>query len=136
MLNKTRGDAMDKIAIVTGLLLLQYFVFMMLVGMARGKSGIQAPAISGDPVFERTLRVQQNTLEQLLIVLPSMWIFATYLSESVAAGLGLAFFVGRVLYYRGYVAEPGKRGIGFGVGFVATIALLLGSLGGAVMAIL
>ena len=127
---------MDKIAVMTGLLLLQYYVFMMLVGMARGKSGVQAPAISGDPVFERTLRVQQNTLEQLLVVLPSMWLFGTYLSEPVAAGLGLVFFVGRVLYYRGYVVDPAKRSIGFMIGFLATIALLLGSLAGAVMAIL
>ena len=127
---------MDKIALVTGLLLLQYFVFMMLVGAARGKSGVQAPAVTGDPVFERTLRVQQNTLEQLLIVLPSLWLFATYFGETIAAGLGLVFFVGRVVYYRGYVAEPGKRGMGFGIGFVATIVLLIGSIAGSVMAIL
>lgn len=127
---------MDKIALVTGLLLLQYFVFMMLVGAARGKSGVQAPAVTGDPVFERTLRVQQNTLEQLLIVLPSLWLFATYFGETIAAGLGLVFFVGRVVYYRGYVAEPGKRGMGFGIGFLATIVLLIGSIAGSVMAIL
>lgn len=127
---------MDKIALVTGLLLLQYFVFMMLVGAARGKSGVQAPAVTGDPVFERTLRVQQNTLEQLLIVLPSLWLFATYFGETIAAGLGLIFFVGRVVYYRGYVAEPGKRGMGFGIGFLATIVLLIGSIAGSVMAIL
>ena len=127
---------MDKIALVTGLLLLQYFVFMMLVGAARAKSGVQAPAVTGDPVFERTLRVQQNTLEQLLIVLPSLWLFATYFGETIAAGLGLVFFVGRVVYYRGYVAEPGKRGMGFGIGFVATIVLLIGSIAGSVMAIL
>ena len=127
---------MDKIALVTGLLLLQYFVFMMLVGAARAKSGVQAPAVTGDPVFERTLRVQQNTLEQLLIVLPSLWLFATYFGETIAAGLGLVFFVGRVVYYRGYVAEPGKRGMGFGIGFLATIVLLIGSIAGSVMAIL
>jgi uncharacterized MAPEG superfamily protein len=127
---------MEKVAIVTAILLLQYFVFMMLVGVARGKSGVQAPAITGDPVFERTLRVQQNTLEQLLIVLPAMWLFATYFGEDIAAGLGVAFFVGRVLYYRGYVADPGKRSIGFGIGLLATLALLLGALGGAVTAIL
>lgn len=127
---------MDQVAVVTGVLLLQYFVFMMLVGAARGRSGVQAPAISGDPVFERTLRVQQNTLEQLLIVLPSMWLFGSYFGEAIAAGLGLVFFVGRVLYYRGYVVEPGKRSVGFGIGFLATIILLLGALGGAVKAVL
>ena len=127
---------MDQVAVVTGVLLLQYFVFMMLVGAARGRSGVQAPAISGDPVFERTLRVQQNTLEQLLIVLPSMWLFGSYFGETIAASLGLVFFVGRILYYRGYVVEPGKRSVGFGIGFLATIALLLGALGGAVKAVL
>ena len=122
---------MDMLAAVIGLMLLQYFVFMMLVGMARGKYDVQAPAVSGHPVFERTLRVQQNTLEQLVLMLPSMYLFAIYISESVAAGLGLAFVVGRILYYRGYVADPGKRSVGFLIGWIPSIVLLLGGLGAA-----
>jgi glutathione S-transferase len=125
---------MELVAAVTILILLEYFVFMMLVGTARGKSGIQAPATTGDPVLERTLRVQMNTLEQLVMVLPSMWLFGLYVSAIYAAGLGLVFAVARILYYRGYVADPSKRAIGFLIGFLATLVLLFGALYGAVMA--
>ena len=127
---------MEYPTLIVLLALLQYVWFSMRAGMGREKYNIKAPACTGDENWERLFRVQQNTLEQLLIVLPAMWLFATYISEPVAAGLGLVFFVGRVLYYRGYVAAPGKRSLGFGVGFLATIVLLLGGLGGAVMAIL
>jgi glutathione S-transferase len=125
---------MELVAAVTILILLEYFVFMMLVGTARGKSGIQAPATTGDPVLERTLRVQMNTLEQLVMVLPSMWLFGLYVSAIYAAGLGLVFAVARILYYRGYVADPSKRAIGFLIGFLATLVLMLGALYGTVMA--
>jgi glutathione S-transferase len=125
---------MELVAAVTILILLEYFVFMMLVGTARGKSGIQAPATTGDPVLERTLRVQMNTLEQLVMVLPSMWLFGLYVSATYAAGLGLVFAIARILYYRGYVADPSKRAIGFLIGFLATLVLLLGALYGTVMA--
>ena len=125
---------MELVAAVTTLVVLEYFVFMMLVGMARGKSGVQAPATTGDPLLERTLRVQMNTLEQLAIVIPSMWLFGLYVSGPYAAGLGLVFAIARILYYRGYVADPSKRAVGFGIGFLATLALLLGALYGTGMA--
>lgn len=125
---------MELVAVITLLIVLEYLVFTMLVGAARGKSGIQAPATTGDPVLERTLRVQMNTLEQLAIVIPSLWLFGLYVSPEYAAGLGLVFAIARVLYYRGYVAEPEKRGVGFGIGFLATLVLLLGAIYGAGMA--
>jgi glutathione S-transferase len=125
---------MELVAVVTALVVLEYFVFIMLVGMARGKSGVQAPATTGDPLLERTIRVQLNTLEQLAIVIPSMWLFGLYVSDTYAAGLGLVFAIARIIYYRGYVADPSKRALGFGIGFLATLALLLGALYGTVMA--
>ena len=125
---------MELVAVVTTLVVLEYFVFIMLVGMARGKSGIQAPATTGDPLLERTIRVQMNTLEQLAIVIPSMWLFGLYVSGTYAAGLGLVFAIARIIYYRGYVADPSKRAVGFGIGFLATLALLLGALYGTGMA--
>ena len=127
---------MDLIALVTGVILLEYFVFVMMVGFARNKSGIQAPAITGAPELERALRVQQNTLEQLAIVLPSLWMFGHYISAPVGAGAGLVFVLGRAMYCKGYIADPAKRSMGFLVGFLATLVLLLGGLYGAVMAVL
>jgi glutathione S-transferase len=124
---------MELVAAVTVLLLIQYLVFLMQVGNARVKTGVQAPAVSGDPVFERYFRVQQNTLEQLILVIPGLWIFSYHMHQEIGAGLGLAFFIGRILYSRGYVNDPANRGIGFMIGGLATLALLLGAAAGIVM---
>ena len=116
-------------AIVTCLTLLFYFFTIMKVGKARGTFGIKAPATSGHPDFERVFRVQMNTLEWMPIFLPSLWLFAIYLSDPIAAVLGLVWIVGRILYLTGYSQAAEKRGIGFGVQALATFALLLGALG-------
>jgi uncharacterized MAPEG superfamily protein len=127
---------MDLVYLAIAVILLEYFVFTMLVGMARGKTGIQAPAMTGDPLLERTIRVQLNTLEQMVVVIPASWLFGFYVHSQVAAGLALVFIIGRVLYYRGYVEEPSKRSMGFGLGFLATVVLLIGGLYGTVMAVI
>lgn len=124
---------MQLVAIVTALALVQYFVLGLRVGQARAKFGIEAPAISGHPIFERHFRVHQNTLEQLVLFLPALWLFATYVSAAVAAGLGVVFIVGRFVYARGYVEEPKKRGPGTVLTALATIVLLLGGLVGALV---
>jgi uncharacterized membrane protein YecN with MAPEG domain len=123
---------MPYLAIVAALALLEYLGISILVGRARGKYGIKAPATSGHPVFDRTFRVHQNTLEQLIVFLPALWLFGTYVSPTWGALLGLFFIVGRVLYVSGYIADPEKRGVGFLIGFVANVLLLLGGLIGAV----
>lgn len=125
---------MNLIAAVIGIIVLEYFVFAMMVGAVRGKSGIQAPAMTGDAKLERMLRVQMNTLEQIVVVIPSMWLFGTYISEVYAAGLGAVFVIARALYCRGYLIDPDKRAIGFGLGLLATIIMLIGGLYGAVVA--
>ncbi len=124
---------MEFVALVTLLLLFQYLTFMMLCGMARGKGGVQAPAVAGDEIFERALRVQVNTLEQLMITLPAMWICAMYYRPLVAAGLGLVFFLGRLLYRAGYMSDPAKRGPGMMIGFLANVGLMLTALWGVVI---
>jgi uncharacterized membrane protein YecN with MAPEG domain len=124
---------MPYLAIVTALALLEYMAISILVGRARGKYGIKAPATSGHPIFDRTFRVHQNTLEQLIIFVPAMMMFSTFVSAQIASGLGLVFIVGRALYFRGYTAEASKRSTGFAVGALAQIVLLLGSLIGAGM---
>lgn len=127
---------MAVITIVTGLALIEYMAFSVRVGMARGKYGVEAPATSGDEIFERHYRVQQNTLEQLIVFLPSLWLFAQFVSINVAAGLGLVFIAGRALYAVSYIADPKKRTAGFLIGYLANAVLVLGSIGGAVRAML
>ncbi len=118
-------------AAIISILLLQYFAFGLLVGMARGRTGVAAPAISGHPEFERYFRVHQNTLEQLVMVIPGIVMFSIFVHEIAAVSLGALFFVGRILYLRGYVADPAKRGAGFGLGALASVILVVGSLVGA-----
>jgi uncharacterized membrane protein YecN with MAPEG domain len=116
-------------ALVTLLSLLAYFWMAMQVGRARGTSGIKAPTMTGDPVLERAVRVQTNTLEWLPIFLPSLWLFALYWNELAAAALGIVWIIGRLLYATGYMADPAKRSTGFLIQFLATAVLLLGALG-------
>jgi uncharacterized MAPEG superfamily protein len=125
---------MAPVAIVTVLILIEYFVFTLLVGKARVQTKTDAPATAGDPLFERYFRVQQNSLERMVVVIPAMWLFALYLNAPVAAALGLVYVVARILYSRGYVADPAKRGMGFGIGVLAEAVLLLGALGAAALA--
>jgi len=127
---------MDWLALVALAALVQYFYFGILVGRARTRAGIAAPACSGDPVFERTFRVQQNTLEQLVIFLPALFLFGRYVSPSLGALVGVAFLVGRALYAAGYMREPGERGTGFLISVVAEAVLVLGAALGALRALL
>ncbi len=122
---------MDIVYIVIALALLQFFVFGGFVARARVKSGVEAPATTGDTVFERYNRVHYNTMEQLMTFIPGMWLFGTYVNATAAAGLGLLFIVGRIIYFRAYIAEPARRGPGFGLSVLPTVILLLGGLGGA-----
>jgi hypothetical protein len=119
---------------VIALALIQLFVFGMLVGRARVKYGVLAPAVAGHPVFERYYRVHYNTLEQIVCLVPGMLLFGTYVSAPVAAGLGLVFVVARIFYLRGYVADPKKRGAGFGISALPVMVLLAGGLIGAIVA--
>ena len=125
---------MELVAIVTGLAIVEYFVFVVLCGQARGRYDVAAPSTTGDPTFERFYRVQMNTVEQLVVFLPALWLFAVYVSEPVAAGLGLVFILGRGLYARGYLSDPGRRGPGFGLTLLANGTLLIGGLVGAIAA--
>jgi uncharacterized MAPEG superfamily protein len=126
----------ELVAIVAALALLEYFVFSMQAGRARSRSGVKAPATTGDETFERYYRVQHNTLEQLVLFLPALFLFALYVNAPLAAALGAVFIVGRALYARSYVADPATRGSGFAIGLVASLALLLGGLLGALWRLL
>lgn len=124
---------MESLAIVTSLALMQAVYFALQVGGARQKHGISAPKSSGSDEFERHNRVHQNTLEQLTILLPAMWMFGYFVHPQWAAGIGVVFIFSRLMYRRAYLKDPSSRGRAFGVGFVAQAVLLIGSVVGSVM---
>jgi glutathione S-transferase len=122
------------VAIVTLLSLLLYFVMSARVGRGRLKYNIEAPAVVGNPNFERDYRIQMNTLEWLPIFLPSLWLFAiAWGSDRIAAAIGLVWIVGRVLYLNGYAKAANARSPGFAVQALATAVLLFGALGRLIM---
>lgn|SRR6201995_2548177 len=116
-------------ALVTSLAILMYFFFSFQVGKARSTYGVKAPAITGNPDFERVFRVHMNTLEWMPIFLPALWLFAIYISDAIAAGLGVVWIVGRILYMTGYTEAANKRSMGFGVQATAAIILWTGATG-------
>ena len=116
-------------ALVTCLAILVYFYSTILVSRARGKFGVKLPATSGNPDFERVFRAQMNTLEWLPIFLPALWLFAIYISDGIAALLGALWIAGRIFYILGYAKAVAKRGPGFAIQAIATIALWVGSFG-------
>ena len=116
-------------AIVTLVAVLVYFWIALQTATARRKSGIEAPAMTGDPLLERTVRAHYNTLEWLPIFLPSLWLFAFSWSELVAAGVGVVWIVGRILYATGYIQAANKRSTGFMIQSLATAVLMFGALG-------
>jgi glutathione S-transferase len=112
---------------ITLLAVLEFFLFSFPVGKARGQYGIKAPAVTGHPVFERYHRVHMNTLEQLMVFLPLLWIAGglKLVAWYWLALLGALFLVGRLVYLRSYVADPEKRSAGFAMGGLAVLALFL-----------
>jgi glutathione S-transferase len=123
------------IALVVLLSLLEFMVFGMLVGSARARYKIAAPATTGHPVFERTFRVHYNTLEILVVFIPSLWLFGMYLNPRWGAIIGAVFLVGRALYAAGYIRAPEKREIGAMMSFAAVSVLLIGAVFGVVRAL-
>jgi glutathione S-transferase len=121
--------------LVLVLALLEFFAFALLVARARERYHVPAPAVSGNEVFERYFRVQMNTLEQLTIFVPALFLFGWYLNAYVAAALGLLFVIGRAVYFRGYVRAPAARHFGFLLSAIPNLALLLGGGIGALRAL-
>jgi glutathione S-transferase len=119
---------MNLVAIVVLLALLEFVAFGVLVGRARVLYGVKAPATSGNEVFERHFRVHYNTLEALIVFVPSIWLFGLYVSPQWGAGLGAVYLVGRIMYFRSYVADPARRSMGFGMSMLPMLVLLIGAL--------
>ncbi|MDE1172125.1 MAG: MAPEG family protein [Parvibaculaceae bacterium] len=123
------------VSLVTVVSLLVFVWMFLRVGRAREAFGVAAPATTGHAVFERHFRVQMNTLEGLIIYLPSLWLFGFYVDNRLAAALGVLWVIGRVIYAVSYVKEPSSRSLGFGIQGLATAVLLLGALVGIIRAI-
>ncbi|HEV7612094.1 MAG TPA: MAPEG family protein [Steroidobacteraceae bacterium] len=123
---------MAYVDIVTALALLQFMVFGFKVGGARGRFGVKAPATTGNEIFERYFRVQQNTLELLIAFVPGLYLFGRHFNPLIASVLGVIYLIGREVYAASYVKDPAKRSAGFGMSFLPTIILVVGGLIGAI----
>ena len=121
---------MDHATLIVLLALLQYVWFTARVGMTRGKYNINAPACDGDETWNRLFRVQQNTMEQLIVFIPATFAFSYYLSESWMLVPGLAFIIGRFLYSAEYQKDPKTRTPGMAITLLANVVLVLGALFG------
>lgn len=122
--------------LVTLLIALYYLWVGFYVGMVRGKVKIAAPAVTGDPLLERAIRVQMNAVETAPAILPALWIAALWLSDLWAAVFGLVWVVARVAYMSLYMANPAKRGPAFGAQFLAILILVGMGFAGVGMALL
>ncbi|MFO1505222.1 MAG: MAPEG family protein [Steroidobacteraceae bacterium] len=119
---------MAYVLLVIVLALLQFVLFGIAVGRARGRYGVHAPAVSGNEHFERYFRVHMNTLEQLIVFLPALWLFAQFVDPHWAAGLGGVYLVGRTLYFLSYVKDPKSRELGFALSMLPSLVMLVGVL--------
>lgn len=127
---------MEFSALVTLLALAQFVWFGVQVGQARARDGVSAPAMSGSELFERRNRVHYNTMEQLIVFIPSLWAFSFYINALIGPAVGLFYIVGRFIYATAYVKDPASRGVGFGLTFASIIILLVGGLIGILLRLL
>jgi uncharacterized membrane protein YecN with MAPEG domain len=122
---------------IVGLLaVIQLMVFISLVGRARSRYSVPAPATTGHPEFERYFRVQMNTIECLFLLLPGLWLAAKYWPPKYVAICGAVYIVGRMLYLRSYVRDPSSRSLGYGLSAGPAAVLVFAALVGAVRALL
>ncbi len=115
---------------VTLAVLVMYIWIIFKVANARGKHQIHAPFVDGPPEFLRALRVQANTVEQLVFFIPALWLCAYWWNDKVAAAGGVVWLIGRVMYAIGYYREAAKRSTGFMVATLAAFALVFGTVYG------
>ncbi|MFN3232982.1 MAG: MAPEG family protein [Alphaproteobacteria bacterium] len=93
------------------------------VGLLRGKTGVAAPATTGDPIFERAYRIHYNTIENLVLVLPLLWLAVGVVGDLWAGLAGMLWLLGRVVYAMAYMKDPEKRGPGMLMTMAAMIIL-------------
>ena len=112
-------------ALVTIAAILYTFVLGGRVGALRGKTGIAAPATTVDPLFERAFRVHMNTIEQLVVFLPVLWLSVQVIGDAWTGRVGVVWLAGRVFYASGYMKDPTRRGPGMLITLSATLVLIV-----------
>jgi glutathione S-transferase len=117
-------------AFVTLLICLLMFATSLNVGRSRVRYGIKAPAVTGHEMFERAYRIQMNTLENAVLVLPGLWLYASFIGDRGAAAMGTAWLIARIWYAFAYQSDPKKRGPAFGLSIVAFAGLTGGAVWG------
>jgi glutathione S-transferase len=127
---------MEYVYLVIALALAEFVVLGAMVGKARGKYGVKAPAVSGPDGFNRIFRVHQNTMEGLVVFVPAIWIFGTTIDPMVAAGLGLIGVIGRAIYAAGYISAADKRAVGAIICQMVSMALVIGAVFGSAQIVL
>ncbi|MBI3283363.1 MAG: MAPEG family protein [Burkholderiales bacterium] len=110
--------------------LAMYFWTAYAVAKARMRCQVRAPFVDGPPEFLRALRVQGNTVEQLIFFLPALWLCAFWSGDRLAAAGGAVWVLGRIWYALAYYRAAEKRGPGFTISLLAAVALLLGAIAG------
>jgi glutathione S-transferase len=125
---------MPLVQLVIGLALVQFFFFLFAVGRARATYKVAAPATTGNEIFERYFRVQMNTLELLVMFVPSILLFSQFFGGYIAAALGLVYLIGRLIYFTSYVKNPGSRSWGYGLSALPIMIFVAGTIFGAIRA--
>ena len=120
-------------ASVTIASLLMYIWVFAKAGNARKIYQVPAPAMDGPAGFLAAMRVQANTVEQLVLFLPALWLCCLLMSDQLAAGLGVLWVLGRIIYALGYYQAPSRRGLGFGISSLASLGLLIGAVTGLIV---
>jgi uncharacterized MAPEG superfamily protein len=115
-------------ALITLLTVVLHVVAVSMVGRARGRHGIQVPAVTGNVDFERVFRAHQNTIEATVMFLPTLWVATMACNPRYVAWLGFAWLAGRAWYLFAYAAPAGNRSPGFMIGALSNIALLVWAL--------
>lgn len=124
---------MHLVELIALLAVVQYLFFGAMVGRARGRYGVKAPTVTGHEGFERAYRVQMNTLELMVALLPSLFVAAKFWPATWVAGIGAVYLLGRFIYWRAYIGNPASRSLGFLLSMLPIIVLVLMALAGVVL---
>jgi glutathione S-transferase len=110
-----------------GTILVVAFTFYVSMAAGRMRGKIKAPAVTGDEEFEKAFRIHYNTIEQLVLFLPVLWLSAPYWGDQVSGGVAAVWLVGRIIYARTYQRDPSSRSMGFAITLLATVAAFIGA---------
>jgi glutathione S-transferase len=114
-------------SLITLLTVFLMFGLTFNVGRARGKYQVKAPAMLGHEQFERAYRIQLNTIENVLMFLPALWLYAIFIGDKGAGDSGVIWLIARVWYALAYQQNPAKRGWGFLISILVIAGLWTGA---------